>query len=109
MGECLTKGADYEIRVKQERDLFLLKMKYFVFGEESLSKKERKHLKTIGVIKPVRRGIGKSYFLPHELDSSDSQTVHSQKLLRSSSLETSLTHSRSRLNFSPDPSQATFA
>lgn len=78
-------------------------MKYSVFGEESLSKKEKKHLKAIGVIKPMRRGIG-TYFEPDELGSSADLNKQSSRMLTSLSEQTSNTVSRQQLNFSPNPS-----
>jgi hypothetical protein len=40
MGECLNKGEEYEKAKKIKQGIFILKMKYFVFGVESLTHKE---------------------------------------------------------------------
>ena len=40
MGECLTKGVEWEKAKKIKQALFILKMKYWVFGVESLTSKE---------------------------------------------------------------------
>ena len=51
MGQCLMKGEEYENEKKRKQELFITSMRYYVFGAESLSKKELKMLKHAGVIK----------------------------------------------------------
>ena len=86
MGDCLTKGEEYEKKQKEDRDLFLLKMKYFTFGEEVLTKKEIRLLKRLKVIKPVRRFGTSQYFKPEELESSDDEADTKQSLMKKHTL-----------------------
>ena len=51
MGQCLMKGEEYENEKKRKQEIFITSMRYYVFGAESLSKKELKMLKDAGVIK----------------------------------------------------------
>ena len=51
MGQCLMKGEEYEAEKIEKQELFLTSMRYYVFGAESLNKKEIKMLKRAGVIK----------------------------------------------------------
>ena len=51
MGQCLMKGEEYESEKKRKQELFITSMRYYVFGAESLNKKELKMLKHAGVIR----------------------------------------------------------
>lgn len=45
------KGEEYESEKKRKQELFITSMRYYVFGAESLNKKELKMLKHAGVIR----------------------------------------------------------
>lgn len=74
MGDCLTKGKTYEKERKIKHDLFMLKMKYMVWGIESLTNKEIRKLKRAGIIKPVRKSRFSSVVVDEENDDEESFT-----------------------------------
>lgn len=45
------KGEEYEKGLKDKREIFILSMRYHVFGAQSMTKKEMKSLKKAGIIK----------------------------------------------------------
>ena len=51
MGQCLMKGEEFENEKKIKQELFITSMRYYVFGAESLNKKEIKMLKVAGIIR----------------------------------------------------------
>ena len=55
MDQCHMKGEDYEAEKKEKQEIFLTSMKFYVWGVESLTKKEVKLLKNEGVIKPNKK------------------------------------------------------
>ena len=54
MGECLMKGEEYDKDQKAKLELLLTTMKHYIYGEKSLSKKEKSLLKFHGVISPEK-------------------------------------------------------
>lgn len=92
MGECLMKGEDYEKAKKEKQDMFLLTMKYHVWGIESLTKKEIRILKKEGVIK-----VRKSRFSREvdEDDEAESQTGSKKQLKKDGSAKDTLSASGS--------------
>ena len=73
MGDCLMKGEEYELRVKQKRETFLISMKYYVWGKEALTKKEVRLLHTEGIIKQRRKTGG--YYQNLSDDNSQDETA----------------------------------
>ena len=51
MGDCLMKGEQYEADRKEKQELLILKMRYLVWGAETLTKKEYERLEQAGEIK----------------------------------------------------------
>ena len=49
------KGEEYESTKKEKQEIFLTSMKFYVWGIESLCKKEVKMLKREGIIKPTKQ------------------------------------------------------
>lgn len=63
MGQCLMKGEEFENEKKRKQELFITSMRYYVFGAESLNRKEIKMLKEAGII---RRSKSRFSQLVHE-------------------------------------------
>ena len=57
MGECLMKGEAYENDRKEKQELLMTTMKHYIWGEKSLSKKEKSLLKFHGVISPEKQRV----------------------------------------------------
>ena len=68
MGESLTKGEAYEEERREKNELFVLKMKYMVWGPEILTKKEFEKLQKSGAIKPTKKRLELQFKVEREDD-----------------------------------------